>query len=273
MLASDLHLHTTCSDGLLPTGQVVELALKAQLNVIAITDHDTIQGLKGIGTTPGIRVIPGVELSSTWSQRSVHVLGYGVNPESAPLQAYFKELNQERYQRCEKMVQALQGLGLAIEMEELAAGATGTLGRPHVGRMLVEKGYAGDLQEAFAHYLVPGKPGYVRRQPQAPSHVIQVLRESGAVPVLAHPGLLKADEPTLNALLDTWQEAGLMGLEVYHQAHAPFAFYESIARARGLLVTGGSDFHGDSNHEWVGQMLPHWKTVHEDTLKLLEVLE
>jgi Predicted metal-dependent phosphoesterases (PHP family) len=268
----DLHLHTTASDGLYTPNEVLDLAAEAGLNLISLTDHDGIDGLKGIRENEKVKVIPGVELSASCAQGSVHILGYGIDPKSTKLEIYFKALNEERFRRFKKMLAALQAQGIDIEASDLDMEGVTTLGRPHIARALVKKGAVRDLQEAFARFLSPGKPAYVKREPKPPSEIIRLLRECGAVPVLAHPGLMKTDELTLNALLDAWQDAGLMGLEVYHQANEPYALYERMARARNLLVTGGSDFHGDESHVWVGKMLPEWKNAHEDTLKLMEAL-
>ena len=273
MYRPDLHLHTTASDGLYTPREVMDLAIEANLNLIAITDHDGIDGLTGLEKREGLTVIPGVELSASCGVGSVHILGYGIDPGHARFKVYSKALNEERTRRAREMIAALQAMGIDIGVNDLEAEPGETIGRPHIARALIKKGIVRDLREAFAKYLAPGRPAYVKRDPKNPSDVIRLLRECGAVPVLAHPGLMKADELTLSALLDMWQDAGLRGMEVYHQANEPCGLYEKMARARGLMVTGGSDFHGDDSHGWVGKMLPEWKNAHEDALILLDALK
>lgn len=273
---ADLHVHSTSSDGVLSPVALVECAMRAGLSCLALTDHDTLSGLRealdAAAHREGLAVITGLELSAG-SDGETHVLGYGGSPDAPALSLLFKRLRDERAQRGREMAQRLALLGMPLPIEELLAGAHGTFGRPHIARALIKRGYAQDMQDAFSRFLTPGCPAYVPRKPLPVSEAIQTLRKAGFVPVLAHPGLLKTDEPTFFSLLDAWRAAGLMGIEAYHPANAQergCGFYEAAARQRGLLVTGGSDFHdGEPPHAALGAMADDWHQAQADINALL----
>ena len=275
MYRPDLHAHTTASDGAMSPVNVVCRAVAQGVNLLAITDHDSVDGIPEALQTAkdvGIQLLPGVEISAG-GEREVHVLGYGVRPDMPELDALLMNMRQERRERAQVMLEKLRTLGMEITPEELPVSADGCIGRAHIAAALVAKGHVFDIREAFDRYLSPGGAAFVPRQKVPVSQVIGIMRRGGLVPVLAHVGLLRLEQQTLLALLDAWQEVGLMGLEVYHPAHLSYLTHqlEGLARERGLIVTGGSDFHGGGDHHVdLGQMLEQWKTADEDAKALLE---
>ncbi len=273
----DLHVHTDASDGQLSPAQVISLAVEKGVSLLAVTDHDTLDGLdkiRELGLEADILIVPGVEISAG-GDNEVHILGYGIHEGMKRLYALLQDMRHEREERVQRMVQKLQQLGLSIGLNEIASPQADSLGRAHIGRALVKKGLVDSIYDAFEKYLSPGRPGFVARPKRKVSQVVRLLREEGAVPVIAHPGLLKMDPEDVRLLLYEWKGDGLMGLEAYHPAHLPAMLrtWDDLARKSGLLVTGGSDFHGqDGRHMDIGAMLPHWPDAGEDAQKLLEVI-
>ena len=244
---ADLHTHTRFSDGTDTPERVIELARTARLSAIALTDHDNMEALPiaaPVAQRLGIELIPGVEMSASIDGLEVHLLGFLLEPNSPVLQAHVTKQKARRVQRVHEMVEKLNRVGVKIEAEEVfAIAGEGTVGRPHVARVLLNHSYVGTLAEAFSRFIGPDNPGFVPGSPLPPSQVIRVIREAGGVPVLAHPVYLKRD-----ALIAELVEQGLAGLEVYHSGHTPELIrrYERIAEELKLVKTGGSDSHGDS---------------------------
>ncbi len=244
---ADLHTHTRFSDGTDTPERVIELARAARLSAIALTDHDNMEALPiaaPVAQRLGIELIPGVEMSASIDGLEVHLLGFLLEPNSPVLQAHVTKQKARRVQRVHEMVEKLNRVGVKIEAEEVfAIAGEGTVGRPHVARVLLNHSYVGTLAEAFSRFIGPDNPGFVPGSPLPPSQVIRVIREAGGVPVLAHPVYLKRD-----ALIAELVEQGLAGLEVYHSGHTPELIrrYERIAEELKLVKTGGSDSHGDS---------------------------
>lgn len=244
---ADLHLHTTFSDGTDAPARVVELAQQAGLCAIAITDHDNIEAFapaEAAARAAGLELIPGIEMSASADSTEVHLLSFCFDRRHPGLQRHLAEQQARRVERVHEMVRRLQRIGLKLEAQEVfALAGEGTVGRPHVARVLLKHGYITSLPEAFQKYLGPDNPGFVPGSPLTPAHVIRVIREAGGVPVLAHPIYLKRD-----ALIESFVRDGLAGLEVYHSGHSPeqVRHYEAIADRLKLLKTGGSDYHGDS---------------------------
>lgn len=274
----DLHVHTNASDGELSPAQVLEVAAQRNVNLLAITDHDTLSGLDAAQAGPipaGMHLLPGVEVSAG-GETEVHILGYGVHSGMKRLVQMLSDMRLEREERAERMVARLSRLGLPIALTDVASPQAQSLGRAHIGRALMKKGLVDSLPEAFEKYLSPGRPGYEPRRRLKVSQVVQLLREEGAVPVIAHPGLMKMEHADFSCLLTEWKDAGLMGLEVYHPAHPPASLksWEDLAHRHGLLVTGGSDFHGaDGRHPDIGAMLPLWPEAFRDAQELLSALD
>lgn len=242
---ADLHVHTKASDGTLTPSEVVRLAWEKGLGAIGITDHDTIGGLEEAvkaGREMGVTVVPGVEINTDVADGEAHILGYFVDYADGWLASRLEALRNARTRRAEKMVSLLRRLGYSITLDAVMEKADGgAVGRPHVADVLVEKGYFGSRDQAFAALLARGKPGYVPREKIEPAEAVRMVLKAGGVPVWAHPGL--SVYPDLFAEL---VDAGLKGLEVVYPDHdeALRQTLSSAANQHGLLVTGGSDYHG-----------------------------
>ncbi|ASS75558.1 hypothetical protein CIG75_11545 [Tumebacillus algifaecis] len=244
MTIADLHAHTTASDGTFTPRELVELAKRNRLQAVAVTDHDTMDGLseaRAAGKELGVEVIPGIELSTTLEGREVHVLGYFYDPDHQELRDLIAKMREDRLNRLDKMIVRLQQGGLAITKDEVLNEAKGAVGRPHIARVLMKKGYVSNIPEAFDKYLGSGKIGYVERLKVTPEMAVQLILQAGGSPVVAHPGLVGKDE-----LFDKLVPLGLIGLEAFHPDHPSEkrAHYAKLAEHHGLLATGGSDFHG-----------------------------
>ncbi len=247
----DLHLHTTASDGVLSPSGIVRYAKEQGLQAIAITDHDTIDGNAEAldeGEKLGLEVIPGVEISAQFELGSMHILGFFIDIGNKDLKERLSLLQETRAKRNPKMVKKLRELGVAISYDEvLQASGGGQVGRPHFAQVLVKKGYVHTMQEAFDRYLGKGAPAYVNKFRFDPKEAMGLIREAGGIPVLAHPFTLHIPSPDqLNALLAELVQLGLMGIEISYPEHTrdQISLYRDLAEKRGLLVTGGSDYHG-----------------------------
>jgi len=248
----DLHIHTTASDGAYTPAEVVQLAREAHLACIAITDHDSTDGVlpaAEIGQRLGIRVVPGVEINAMWQGQSVHILGYFVDVQGAELQMVIRRQRDGRLYRAQQMVARLHGLGMPILWErvlELADG--GAVGRPHIARALVERGYVKNTEEAFALYLGHGRPAYVEQPKLTPQEAIRLLHCNGAAAGLAHPftNVETGDQLDLEVLLPGLVQSGLDAIEAYYTGYTESqrTAILNLALQHGLIPTGGSDFHG-----------------------------
>ena len=262
----DLHLHTQFSDGTETPARVVELAKAAGLAAIAITDHDNTEAFavaKPLAEQAGIELLPGIEMSASAEGEEVHVLGFLMDLQHAGLVKHLAEQQARRVGRVFEMVKRLAVAGVSISAEEvLHLAGEGTVGRPHVARVLMKHGYVSSTQEAFAKYIGPNNPGFVPGSPLLPARVISVIRDAGGVPVLAHPIYLKRDD-----LIERFVSEGLAGLEVYHSSHTPdqVRHYAQMADRLHLLRTGGSDFHGEASKEGVavGMVKAPYKLLEE----------
>jgi 3',5'-nucleoside bisphosphate phosphatase len=251
MRVFDLHIHTTASDGTMSPAGIVRYAKEKGLRVIAITDHDTIEGLQeGIreGEKVGLEVIPGVELSADASKGTMHLLGYYIDPACSELADKLRVLQQARMERNLAIVEKLRALGIPIELSEVkAAPEHGQIGRPHFAHTMVQKGYAQNIQDAFDRYLGKGRPAYVEKFRFTPEEAMHFIRKAGGITVLAHPFTLNQPEPAdLDALIGELKEKGLDGIEVYYPEHSDGQrkLYRDVAQKYGLVISGGSDFHG-----------------------------
>ena len=241
----DLHLHTTASDGQLsPTG-LVQLALEQGLDVIAITDHDTTNGIEEAqqAAQRSPVVIPGIELSADNNGVDVHTLGYFLDIHAPVFQERLARFRTDRLQRGRRIVEKLDALGLPLDWARVVAIAhDGSVGRAHIARAIVEAGYVQTVKEAFDRYLHTGGPAYVARQRMSPEEAIELIHSAGGVAVLAHPGLVSHYE---SLLVDRLVPAGLDGIEVVHPDNPPPVEQRAreLAKQYGLIMTGGSDFH------------------------------
>jgi predicted metal-dependent phosphoesterase TrpH len=246
----DLHLHTTHSDGSLNPADVLALAQKAGVTALAITDHDIMDGLPeaiAAGARLGIEVLPGVEISSFDGKGELHILGYGLNWRDEMLEQRLASLRASRHRRNPLIIEQLRALGLELTYDEVKALAgTESVGRPHIARILMEKGYVSSAKEAFDRYLAEGRPGYVARELPTPSEAISWIREAHGVAVLAHPIWVKESDDALPAFVRGLKDNGLGGIEVHYSTHTKqqTARFLDLAKRFDLLVTGGSDFHG-----------------------------
>jgi len=243
----DLHSHTTASDGTLPPAELVRAAVKRGVRVLAITDHDSTDGLadarEEAARHPTLTIVPGLEINCDVPGAEVHVLGYYVDDAAAWFQEFLREQRAERVARVHRIVARLAELGMPIDPAEVfALVREGSAGRPHVAQVMVQRGYVKSVNEAFDRWLHASGPANVPRHRLTPADAIAVIRRAGGVPVFAHPGLANRDE-----LLPAMIAAGLMGIETYYAEHsaAQTAHYKDLCRQHGLVATGGSDYHGE----------------------------
>jgi predicted metal-dependent phosphoesterase TrpH len=247
----DLHAHTTFSDGSLTPTQLVEEAVALGLTAVAVTDHDTVDGLPealAAGERLGIRVVPGVELNLEHERVTMDMLGYFLGGcPSEELKAELAELRLYRDERNGRILERLAALGYALDPGDLAAAAeNGAVGRPHIGEALVRRGYAGSITEAFERFLRRGAPAWVDRRRLSLGAALRLLRASGGLPVLAHPGIIRTDAAGLEHIVRDASRLGMAGIECYYPLHdeATVARCLALAEENGLVPTGGSDFHG-----------------------------
>jgi len=246
----DLHAHSNRSDGTFTPSELVRLAAERELDVLALTDHDTTDGLEeavGEGARSGVEIVPGVEFSAEFDRTSVHVLCYWMDVEDQALQAELGRLREDRYRRGELMVERLQALGVPVAFErvrEIAGDAT--IVRPHIAQAMVEAGAVQTEKEAFERYIGDGRPGHVAKHALDPLDAVALIRAAGGACVLAHPGMWGDQSSVPEALIERMAEAGMRGLEVDHPDHSPEAreHYRRLAGELGLVATGGSDCHG-----------------------------
>jgi len=247
----DLHTHTAFSDGSQTPAELVEEAAAIGLTAIAVTDHDTVDGLPealAAGERLGVDVVPGVEINLEHDQVTMDMLGYflaGMPTEE--LLAELAELRVYREERNARMVARLAELGLPLDPEDLAAASeNGAVGRPHIGEAMVRRGYVRSISEAFKLYLRRGAPAWVDRRRLALGRALKLLRASGALPVLAHPGIIRTDAAGLNAIVRDAARGGMAGIECYYPLHdeGTVARCLGLAGKYALVPTGGSDYHG-----------------------------
>ena len=241
----DLHMHSIHSDGSHLPSELIPMALEARLVAIALTDHDTVDGIEELiaaAAGTGIEIVTGVELSASAGHSDLHILGYMFDPAHPRFVQELDRFREGRRIRVLRMIEALNGLGIVMTMEDVLRHARGgALGRPHVAQALYELGYVETFDEAFRRYLGHRSPAFVPKPYFAPTEALALIRSAGGVPVLAHPGTANRDE-----LIPELVDAGLAGIEVWHPKHNPSQVvqYRRLARELGIAATGGSDFHG-----------------------------
>ncbi len=246
----DLHVHSSMSDGTDTPEELVRFAKAKGLCAIALTDHDTVAGVRRAqceGKRCGVEVVPGVELSA-YDGREIHILGYGIQTEHPALTAFLQHMHESRLERVRAIVRNLSGNGFPISWEEVQPLAQHMVSRVHVAQILVKKGYMSTLREAFERLIGEGKPYYEPKRKISPQETIHAIHQAGGIAVLAHPYLLHCDENLEEVLA---QLPGLDGIECQYPRHswAQYKRYSSIAQGRGLLETGGSDYHGKNRPE------------------------
>ncbi len=257
----DLHIHTTASDGTLTPKEVILKALEHKLKAIAITDHDTLAGSKDAlqaGIPSPLNFLTGVEISAApppfyAGSGSFHLLGYSIRLDDPALNHALEKLQQARKKRNPAIISRLNDLGIAITLDEVRQEAgEGQLGRPHIAKVLVKKGLAGSMNQAFDQYLGTNGPAYVDKYRIECRKAIELILGAGGIPVLAHPGLLKCKTyDQFDELIAGLKEFGIQGVEVYYPEHGPeqTRLFAELAHHHNLLITGGTDFHGTIHPE------------------------
>ena len=247
MTKVDLHIHSTASDGHLSPAEVICKAAEAGLTVIALTDHDTTNGiaeaLEAANSFPQLKMIPGIEISTDIDHGEMHLLAYFIDYTSPDLLASLSRMRDSRKGRAQRMIDNLAKLGLPVEwlrVQEIAG--DGSVGRPHIAQALLEKGYITTFKEAFDKYIAYGGPAYAEREKMTPDESIKLVLGAGGIPVLAHPLTLK----NATELVVGFKERGLVGLEAYYTGYTAEEIDNLVALAtkHGLITTGGSDYHG-----------------------------
>ncbi|MBW1895249.1 MAG: PHP domain-containing protein, partial [Deltaproteobacteria bacterium] len=248
----DLHIHSTASDGTNSPSEILQLATQLNLGAIAITDHDTLKGVKqalSCGIPRSLKFLTGVEISSNpppsfSAPGSLHILGYGIKTDDKQMNDMLGKLQDARINRNPKIITRLNQTGLDISLSEVMEKAgTGQPGRPHIAMLMVEKGMVKSVNEAFDLFLGKGKPAYVDKPRIESSEAIRTIINAGGIPVLAHPGLVKSDSgDSIERLIDTLMGMGLKGVEAYYPGHTSdqTAKYHELAKKNNLLITGGS---------------------------------
>lgn len=247
MALADFHLHSTASDGTMPPSEVVALAARNGAHVIALTDHDTVAGIPEAAEAArrlGLRLVPGIELSTDLGPHDVHIIALGIDPRNPELLAFLAEQREHRVRRAYRIVEALAAHGVQLDparLFEIAGEAS--VGRPHVARALMERGYVASVQEAFDRWLGTGKPGDIPRPKLPPEEAIRRVHAWGGVAIAAHP-LFVGEE--YRSVLEALVAARVDGIEVYYRDYPAEVVYEleAFAEAHGLAKSGGSDFHG-----------------------------
>ncbi len=254
----DLHLHSTASDGTCSPSELLSLAVNLNLSAISITDHDTIAGVIAVreeGIPDNIEFLNGVEISAASPplfilKGSFHILGYGINLDNIVLNSTLKTLQNARKNRNPQIIERLNDLGFNITLEEVKEYVgDGQLGRPHIARLMVKKGFSASINEAFDNYLGKGESAYVDKYRVECEDAIRIIKEAGGIAVLAHPFLveIKNTDKDIRDLISDMKNMGLDGLEVFYPEHSKkdTAKYEEMAKDLSLVITGGTDFHGN----------------------------
>ena len=257
----DLHSHTNKSDGTLTPTQIVDLATEKGITILAITDHDTIEGIqeamdraRDINSDPSLtakapKIIPGIEFSTEWNGRDVHVVGLSIDHNNKSFTSKLDAFLDSREGRNRKMADKLKEVGIGISYEGLCKMFPDcVLTRAHFAKYLYEYGYVKSTHEAFERYLGPDAPCYVPREKITPVQAVNMTLEAGGIPVLAHPMIYKFGDEKLRELITMMKEAGLVGIEAMYSTHSEEdeKYIRDLAADMGLLISGGSDFHGNN---------------------------
>ena len=251
----DLHCHSTASDGSFSPGELVRIARDNGLEAVAITDHDTVEGVPEAlkaGDETGVEVVPGVEISAEMSSGTMHILGYYMDHNAPGILGPLSTLQNSREARNHEIIKKLRSMRMEITYDEvLSLAQDGQVGRPHFARLLLQKGFVSTVQEAFDNYLKKGRPAYVDKFRFSPAEAINIIKDAGGIPVLAHPGSLRKSPTDLDKLVSELKTAGLKGLEVIYSDHTneQTRHYQKLCSKFGLLATGGTDYHGSYKPE------------------------
>jgi predicted metal-dependent phosphoesterase TrpH len=243
----DLHLHTTASDGLFQPSELVDMAWRAGIKTMSVTDHDTVAAVAEVAAAAkasGLGFVPGIEITAVYEHRDVHMLGYFFDPHDAEFNTFLERQRSDRMRRATVMADRLADMGKPIDRDKLLTPRPGgrSFGRPMLARALVKAGHVIDARQAFDQLIGEGKPAYVPRTGPDPAEVISILFKAGGIASLAHPGLLNRDD-----LIPGMVESGLAAIEAFHSDHdsAVTRHYLGLAERLGIAVSGGSDYHGE----------------------------
>lgn len=250
----DLHMHTTASDGTSTPEDLVKTCTELGLETIAVTDHDNttaVEPVKEAAEEYELEVISGIEISTYRGEAEYHILGYFIDIENDSLLGLTEAIIQSRIDRTHEMIEKLTEMGYPLEFSDVKKFASGvSLGRPHIARALMEKGYVNSINEAFTDdFIGGGGRAYVEKKKVLPVEAITVILKAGGVPVIAHPHLINHGKPLDKKEIERLKDVGLKGVEVYQTKHDKKTAekYKKIAEELGLLITGGSDYHGDNS--------------------------
>lgn len=253
-MSADLHIHSVYSDGSFTPQELIDMAQKKGLKTVALADHDTVEGVEKMikkGNQKGIEVIPAIELSTFKEKAEIHILGYYIDYNLPDLLRVVKSIFDSRLERARKMVEKLNNIGIKVEYQDVEDIAGDKyVGRPHIARALVNAGYIDEMGEAFTEkYIGNGGQAYVPKFQLTPEEAINIILKAGGIPVLGHPYFINKGEPFNAEDIQGLVKKGLAGIEVYHSKHdnRTSMYYLQIARKLNLLVTGGSDFHGENS--------------------------
>lgn len=243
----DLHMHTTWSDGMSEPAELVKAVADAGLRALAVTDHDNTESLEEVqkaGAEAGLEIIPGIEINTHWDHGEIHVLGYYIDPANDALISLSNDHRKQRHIQLKEIVHKLNRHDIPVTMDDVLSRARtdGSVGRPHIAQAIVARGGAKDINEAFKKFLNSHAHTFCKRSTRSPHEAVEAIYESGGIPVIAHPG----DMPHLEDLIPDLMNYGLRGLEAYHKSHSAgmAAWHCELAERYGLIVTGGTDFHG-----------------------------
>jgi len=250
----DLHMHTTASDGASTPDELVEKCIELGLETIAVTDHDNLTSvgeMQQLGQEKGLNVVAGIEISTYRGDAEYHILGYFVDPENDALLGLTETILDSRVERTHKMIEKLTEMGYPLEFKDVKKYATGvSLGRPHVARAMIDKGYIEEIGDAFTEeFIAGGGKAYVEKKNILPAEAIEVILKAGGIPVIAHPYIINHGQALDKAEIARLKSVGLRGVEVYQTKHNEKITkkYKKIAEELDLLVTGGSDYHGENS--------------------------
>ena len=267
----DLHIHSTASDGTCSPTEIVHLANQLEMKTIALTDHDTVFGIaeaKRECEKYGIEFIPGIEMSVDCAG-TYEILGYFIDYENKEFLQKLNQRNIWRVERMYKMIERLNSLGYEINADEVEAIAgNGSVGRPHIAKVLVQKGYFNNIKEVFKSLIADGKKGYVETRNYSIEEVVKIILDAGGVPVLAHPYLMKISDERLEQEVKKLVSYGLRGIEAYYYESTPSKtkYHLELAEKYNLLVTCGSDFHGTNKKNTFGDSIGGREKVEDYTI-------
>lgn len=252
MKYADLHIHSTYSDGNLTPEEIIKIAIERNVKYISITDHDTLSSQYVTKYDyQNINIIPGIEFSTEYDDDTeIHILGYFIDIDNSYLKSIVEKLRISRIERVKNIITKLKEIGIDIDMDDLCENNIPTLGRSHIAQVLVKKGYSNNFKLAFKEYLIEGKPAFVKREKIYYKEVLDIIKKSSGIAILAHPGDIPR-QMELDSLFKRLKCHGLSGVEIYHPSHnnEKINTFYNLAKKHKLIITGGSDCHSISNKD------------------------